>query len=93
MSTVHAGVLAAQLPRGSRIARRLQPAAEWTSDTYLLHSIEYSLRVLVWMKTKDAEHGRNKPKPVPLPGEKKSPEQVDRAAEHVRRKLGLDIGV
>lgn len=75
------------------MARKLHPGSDWTVDTHLLHSIEYSLRVLVWSKTKDAEHGRNRPKPIPMPGERKqTPEQVDRAAERVRSKLNLDIG-
>ena len=35
-------------------------------DTRLLRSIEHSQRWLVWVKTTDAKHGRNQPKPWPL---------------------------
>lgn len=83
-------MLASQLPPASRVACKLHPGADWTVDTHLLHSIEYSLRVLVWSKTKDAEKGRNKPKPIPLPGQAKTVEQVDRNEERVRARLKMD---
>ena len=38
----------------------------------MLHSIEYSLRVLVWMGTKDGEKNRNRPKPWGTPAEARS---------------------
>ena len=35
---------------------------------YLLAQVADSLNWLVWAKTKDAEHNRNRPKPIPRPG-------------------------
>lgn len=43
----------------SLLAGRIQPL-----DTYLLASAVDNLRYLVWAQTKDAEKGRNKPKPI-----------------------------
>ncbi len=57
------------LPRESRTARRIDPALAWGDTEYLLHSIEYSLRVIAWQRTKDAERRRNQPKPWKTPGE------------------------
>ena len=35
-----------------------------TTDTLLLGAMADSLQLLVWSKTKDAQHGRNRPAPV-----------------------------
>ena len=35
-----------------------------TTDTLLLGAMADSLQLLVWLKTKDAQHGRNRPAPV-----------------------------
>lgn len=61
--------LAAELPKEARSWRELFPEYEWSTDTYLLHAIEYLCRVLVWMQTKDAQKGANRPKPTPTPKE------------------------
>lgn len=63
-------VLWEQLPRESRCVRKQNPDAEWTDAEYLLHSIEHSLRVLIWQKTKDGQKKRNEPKFVQTPGER-----------------------
>ena len=65
----HAASLLSQLPRDSRIVRAACPDAEWDDGTYMLHSMEESLRLIVWSKTKDAQMKRNVPEPVPTPGE------------------------
>lgn len=55
---------------GSQLARELDPSLAWTRTDYWLQSIEYSLRWLVWGKTKDAQHNRKRPKPVEPPAKK-----------------------
>lgn len=54
--------LAAQLPPDARVNGGVGYV------TVLLHNIEYEVRVLAWQRTKDGEKGRNRPKPVQLPG-------------------------
>lgn len=66
-------VIAANAKPGSPLARELDPALAWTQSDYWLQSIEYSLRWLVWAKTKDGQKGHRKPKPVTAPGAKRKP--------------------
>lgn len=68
-SYIHAAALCAQLPRESRLARVSAPECEWSEAEYILHKIEYSLRVIAWQNTKDARKGRRCPKPLPTPAE------------------------
>ena len=68
-------MLWAALPRDSRCARRANPDLEWSDAEHMLHSIEYSLRVLVWMGSKDGEKNRNRPKPWGTPAEARSSRQ------------------
>lgn len=73
-------MLWASLPRESRTMRRLSPCLIWGDGEYMLHSIEYSLRMLVWMGSKDAEKNRNKPKPWDTPAEAaQNRQRADRA--------------
>lgn len=93
-SVAHAAILAAQLPEGARSLGVIDPVLSWTTDRYLLASIEYSLRALLWTKTKDAEKGRNKPKMVPTPSQRerlrKKVEGTD--IERLRTALGIQEG-
>lgn len=66
----HAAVLLDQLPSDSRVRVKRDPNAEWNEQTRILAHIEYSLRLLLWSRTKDAQYGKNKPKPLPSPGER-----------------------
>lgn len=66
-SPAHAAALMSQLPSSSRVAKALDPSAEWDDATYLLSAIEYDLRILIWQNTKDAQKNRNKPKPNETP--------------------------
>lgn len=68
----HAAVLLSQLPRESRVSRYIDHDAAWSEDTVLLASIDYSLRLLLWSKTKDAKHDRNRPEPAKTPSERKA---------------------
>lgn len=91
-SHAHAAVLVSQLPIGSRVLSKMDPRASWSQTEYLLSLIEYDLRVLAWQKTKDAEHGRNKPKPPISPEKRDEPLKVTRAQmERVAKALNIDI--
>lgn len=79
----HAAALAAQLPESGRLKRAIDPALRWGEAEYMLSSIEYSLRVLLWRETRDAKRGANRPKPIPTPAEE----------SELRRKLeATDVG-
>lgn len=62
-------LIAANAPAGSRLAAVLDERKAWTPTDWWLRSIEYSLRWLVWAKTKDGQKNRGKPKPTPAPSE------------------------
>lgn len=66
-SVEDAYVVAVNAPPGSPLAVAIDPAAEWTRTDHWLSSIEYSLRWLVWAKTKDGQHNRRRPKPIRPP--------------------------
>lgn len=53
--------LAAGLPAGSRIMRVLS-GQKVAPELMLLANIADSLNLLVWFKTKDGQHNRNRPK-------------------------------
>lgn len=60
-----------QSPHDSAIYRSaFGPQADHGHEAELLRSIEYSLRVLTWMKTKDGSKGRNAPEAILFPWEK-----------------------
>lgn len=63
-STLHAASLLTQLPEGARVRLAYAPDAVWTSDRALLAAMVNDLNWLVWSKTKDAKHNRNRPKPI-----------------------------
>lgn len=67
ITLARAATLLEMLPAGSKYMAAVCPAAEWDEKTYLLASIEHSLRVLAWQNTEDARKKRNKPKPVETP--------------------------
>lgn len=71
----HAASLVSQLPVGSRLSRVADPDAAWSDETHLLALIEYDLRVLIWQNSKDAQHGRNRPKPIKTPSERAADER------------------
>ncbi|MGP5147168.1 DUF5361 domain-containing protein [Corynebacterium variabile] len=41
----------------------------WTVETHLLAGLVDAANLLMWAKTTDAEHNRNRPDPVPRPGD------------------------
>lgn len=81
------------LPRNSRTMQRMQPEALWDDATYLLHSIEYTVRVLAWMNTKAGQRGRNAPKPVQTPAERvKNQQRANAALEH-KKEIAKALGI
>ena len=56
-------------PADSAIARSIDPRTAHTNESEFLRSIEYSLRWLVWSKTKDGSKNRNHPEQVLFPWE------------------------
>lgn len=89
-------VLWTELPPESRCARREVPDLAWGDAEYLLRSIDYSLRVIAWQRTKDGARGRNAPSPCPTPGEaarrRDAAERSRRNADSIARQLGYDPG-
>jgi len=62
--------MAAFLPPESATWRAVAPEATHSNEAELLRSVEYSLRLLVWAKTKDGAKNRNHPDAVLFPWEK-----------------------
>lgn len=63
-TTLHASVLAAELPEGSRTRIAIDPESVWTVDRTLAAAIVNLLSVIAWQGTADAVKGRNRPKPI-----------------------------
>ena len=71
--------------------------AGWTVTDRLLAIIANALRWLVWAKTKDAKRNRNRPKPIPRPGDdRRKPREkgkfagaISRPLDEVKRLLSL----
>lgn len=82
-----------KLPRESRTMRRLAPEAEWGNAEYLLHSIEYSLRVLTWQNSKDAQRQKNVPKPLGTPAERAQRERAKQHALTNRAEIDRLLGI
>lgn len=93
-SYAHAASLMRQLPSCSRVSKALNPDNEWDDATYMLALIEYDLRVLIWQNTKDAQKGRNQPKPNKTPHEiteqRKRAEGFDK--DFIDKILGKEVG-
>lgn len=57
-------------PRDSILARELAPDdTRWSDTEWLLADVVDRLSLLVWFKTKDGSKNRNRPEPVPRPGD------------------------
>lgn len=85
--------LAAQLPRESRSYRALRPELEWTDRDYILWSIEFSLRVIRWQRTKNGQSGRNAPKPLPTPKDyaRVSGKAAATDMNYIAEQLGIEL--
>ena len=47
----------------------MAPEAAWSDEAYLLASIEYGIRVLMWQNSRDGVKDRNRPKRIQTPAD------------------------
>lgn len=66
-SVAHAAVLASQLPHHSRCMAKLNPDLAISDEAEILCQLDYHLRYLMWMLSKDGAKGRNQPAPYESP--------------------------
>lgn len=93
LSDEDAAILCAQLPRGGRVFRVLDPDNEAAAyDVQLLRNIEYWLHVLAWQQTENGVKGREEPSPAPLPSELVAQDGVEalEARAYVDKVLGIN---
>lgn len=76
LTYVDLAAIVRQSPPDSAIARATQPLAAHSNESEFLRSIEYSMRWLVWAKTKDGSKGRNMPEPITFPWEESQSTQL-----------------
>lgn len=58
----------AELPAGCALWQAVGGPMAWSEQVYLLHWVDYRLRVADWRQTKDGQANRNQPKaPTPPP--------------------------
>lgn len=90
-----ASILAAQLPRDSRVKVAIAPAASHDWKVLLLREIEHNQRLWQWAHTKEAKHKETAPQPITLPGEEEAyesaVEQNQRTASDIAQRFGLEI--
>lgn len=60
--------MVAYLRPDSAVNRAMNPQWMWGLSEHLIAGMVDSLRWLVWSKTKDGQHNRNHPQPLPRPG-------------------------
>ena len=87
----YAGDLISMLPAGSRVAAKLDPAAEWTEHEYRLAQIEYDLRGIAWIVGGGKKS--RKPKPPALPAERARVKGKIKATDmdSIAEALGLEV--
>jgi len=59
--------MVAWLPPGCALWRSIGGAMAWSEETHMLNMVEFRLRVLYWVQTKDGEKGANQPTPTKVP--------------------------
>lgn len=88
-ATKRAAILTAQLPRDSRVMRKISPVGQHGTEAMLLRQIELDIRSLVG--TKDGSD----PQPILLEGEEEAHERAVEAeeanAEAMARAFGLKL--
>lgn len=90
-------MLYSALPLNARCIRKHSPAAEWSTTDYLLWTIEFNIRQLMWsMLDKKARAANRPPKPLPTPSERAEKFEKARRAEENKKRineiLGMDRG-
>lgn len=68
-TVAHAAVLASQLPANARCAAKLNPNLSWTQERAALERLDYHVRYLMWMLSKDGAKGTNQPQPPETPSQ------------------------
>jgi len=59
--------LVAWLPPGCALWRSVGGPLAWSQEVHMLNQVEFRLRVLYWVQTKDGSKGANQPKPADPP--------------------------
>ncbi|MFD4443425.1 DUF5361 domain-containing protein [Nocardia sp. NPDC058519] len=73
-------VVVKHLPADSALIRSMHPDTHrWQLDQHLMADMADSLRWLVWARSEDARHGRNRPTPIQRPGVKSDRERIGTA--------------
>lgn len=89
-SLSHGAVLAAQLPKDSRVAISINPDLSWHSQDWFLRRITYDLEMLLYSMSNKG----NKPQPVDEPSKaitiNKKIEKTN--YEYIAKALGVDYG-
>lgn len=65
----HLADLVLNLPRESATVRAVAPETVWGPQEHLLAEVADTLRWIAWSKSSDGAKNRNKPKPIPRPGQ------------------------
>ena len=89
----HAAVLASQLPPHARCFIKQNPDLAWSDERALLERIDYHLRHLTWMLSKDAQQNINKPEPPETPAQVASRAERIKEAELNRATVDRILGV
>lgn len=92
-SIAHAAVLASQLPPHSRCAIKANPDAAWSDERAVLERIDYDVRYLAWMFSKDGAKGLNPPKPPKTPAQLKALGDQIQEAKDSRAELDRLFGI
>ena len=90
---LEAAALAANLPRESACMRALDRRCAWGDEAYMLWSIEYMLRLLLYSMSEDRRNGADRPEPLPNPISQIRYEAMAASADFqgVADALGIDI--
>lgn len=85
--------MALYLPPDS--ATQLAVNEGWTLADHLLAVQADHLAILAWQRTRDGERGRNKPVPIPRPGQKRgrfgtARMSIDEARAHAARRIARE---
>ena len=83
----------AQLPTSSRCVRKHVPEAAWGDSERMLWSVEHSLRVRAWQRTKDAQKRRGFPTPLEYPWERERRREAAERALANRKEIADALGL
>lgn len=75
------------MPYGSALGRAVDPSQEWTQTDYLLHAIEFDLRVVSWQLA--GNRNAKRPRPLDTPATRSARERAI-ARETPERRARVD---